>query len=69
MPRKETRPGPHHFSAPELKKVGVRILERKNNIWFQCETCGGTWSPALRTEGKLPRGYWKCPYHSCNAPA
>lgn len=66
MPRKETRPGPHHFSAPELKKVGVRILERESTIRLQCTACKGVWVPALQSEGKLPRGYWKCPHHVCN---
>lgn len=66
MKLKSTRPGPHHFSAPELQKVGVRILERHTTILLECEACGRYWSPMLQAGGKLPRGYWKCPEGRCN---
>ena len=63
----EERKGPRRFSAPELKKVGVTILERQRNIALLCDNCGAAWSPDLQAGGKLPRGYWKCP-NGCNDP-
>jgi len=56
---------PRWFSQPELKKVKITILERKETIHLQCEQCGQVWSPMLQQGGKLPRGYWHCP-NRCN---
>ncbi len=66
MQSKETRLGPHHFSAPELKKVGVRIHKMDQTVILVCEVCHCIWFPDLQTGGKLPRGYWKCPEGRCN---
>ena len=51
---------PKRFTTGELRKVGVKILD-KVNIRLQCEKCGQEWSPNLLPGGRLPRNYWKCP--------
>ncbi len=66
MPNEAERKGPHHFSEPELRSVGVRILERHSTSLLECEVCGCVWSPDLQTGGVLPRGYWECPEGRCN---
>ena len=49
----------------QISGLGVKLVNVQNMV-FECETCGQTWSPILRPNGgKLPRGYWKCP-NGCN---
>lgn len=67
-PKIATRPRrPHRFTAAELKRAGVTILN-PSNLLLACDQCGCGWSPNLVTGGKLPRGYWKCP-NGCNDDA
>jgi len=58
---------PRQYNETQLSKVGVEVLDR-THVHLRCKVCGTTWSPNLRTGGKLPRGYWKCP-NGCNASA
>lgn len=39
-----------------------------NSYRITCQVCGAQWVPALRKDGRLPTGYWRCP-KGCNAPA
>jgi serine/threonine protein kinase len=55
---------PRHFAKRELAKVGVQIAD-PHRIILRCSRCGQGWSPNLKSGGKLPRNYWKCPNH-CN---
>ncbi len=57
--------GPSRFTKGELAKVGVEIIS-ESNVGLKCAKCGQTWSPALRSGGKLPARYWQCP-NGCNA--
>jgi serine/threonine protein kinase len=57
-------PRPRRFSKRELARVGVQITDPQG-IVMHCSRCGQGWSPNLRSGGKLPRGYWKCP-NRCN---
>lgn len=50
---------PRRFSAPELARVGVEILNR-HRLLLRCAVCGSVWSPNVRSGGRLPRGYWRC---------
>jgi len=52
------------MSGPQLAKLGVQILNRYD-LELQCLTCGERWSPRPHPDGRLPRGYWKCP-NRCN---
>jgi hypothetical protein len=51
---------PHRCTSIELKKVGVVLLDKKD-ISLACENCGRQWSPMVGREGRLPKGYWRCP--------
>jgi len=55
---------PKRFSEGELKKVGVKVIDKKT-VRLECERCGQQWSPNLLSGGDFPRGYWKCP-EGCN---
>jgi len=33
---------------------------------YCCDHCRQVWSPKLRSGGRLPRGWWRCP-NGCNA--
>lgn len=66
MQTKTARRARQRFSEPELKKVGVRILERHTTVLLECQRCGTRWSPNLQTGGRLQAGYWKCP-EGCNS--
>jgi len=46
---------PKRFTPGELKKVGVRIVD-KNKVHLKCEICGSVWSPNLLSGGRLPGG-------------
>lgn len=58
------RVGARRFSAKELAKVEVSI-HCDRNPFLECESCGSIWTPILRSGGRMPRGYWKCP-RGCN---
>lgn len=64
--QKPNKPGPKRFSVPELARVGVEILARRNMVLLRCKRCGEKWQPMLGAGGRLPRGYWKCP-RGCNS--
>jgi hypothetical protein len=55
---------PRRFSDSELKLVKVEIVDASRVI-LRCVQCGSAWSPMLRSGGRLPRAYWKCP-GGCN---
>jgi hypothetical protein len=55
---------PKKVSNDELKKVGVKIISR-HTVLLECESCGQRWAPNIQGEGRMPRGYWKCP-NGCN---
>jgi hypothetical protein len=55
---------PRGFTENEMNKVGVTITDAYR-IRLQCKSCGCAWSPNLQSEGKLPKGYWRCP-NGCN---
>ena len=55
---------PRRFSEPELKRVQVEIIDPYRTV-LRCALCGWGWSPMLRSGGRLPKGYWKCP-GGCN---
>ena len=44
-----------------MKKGHVKLLD-EYNVSVICNECGTIWSPNLQSGGKLPRGWWKCPY-------
>jgi hypothetical protein len=48
----------------KLKRKHVTLVD-ESNLTFKCDKCGAVWSPNLREDGKLPRGYWRCP-NGCN---
>jgi hypothetical protein len=53
---------PNRNSPTQLRKVGVEQVEGADRACaFSCLRCGSRWSPNLRPNGRLPRGYWKCP--------
>lgn len=60
----QRRKRPADASAPELKKVGVTILN-EHPLELECDNCKHVWWPNLQEGGRLPRGYWKCP-DGCN---
>jgi hypothetical protein len=55
---------PRYLSPEQLARLGVSRLNRYDAV-LRCVTCGTTWSPKLRLDAKLPRGYWQCP-NKCN---
>ncbi|GMV81482.1 MAG: hypothetical protein AMXMBFR7_26660 [Planctomycetota bacterium] len=62
----ETRVGPKRCNKASLAKVGVTFGEGyPYRLSFLCDECGNEWWPNLKSGGKLPRGYWKCP-RGCN---
>ena len=58
---------PRRFSAVELAKCGVELLS-EDHVWLRCKPCQQTWSPNLRSGGRLPGRWWQCP-NACNADA
>ncbi len=55
---------PRRFTQGELAKIGVTILDERS-FQLKCDRCGVVWSPSLRSGGRLPRHYWRCP-RGCN---
>jgi hypothetical protein len=62
-PMKKTK-GPRYWSAIELKKVGVSILDGSGG-GLACDKCRSTWWTNLPSRRTRLRGYWKCP-KGCN---
>jgi hypothetical protein len=56
---------PKEPTKGELDRVGVEILDSQK-LLLKCKKCGQTWSPNALPGGRMPNGYWKCPY-GCNA--
>ena len=56
---------PHKYTPGQMDKAGVEVISQ-HNVWLRCKQCGQAWSPNLGREGRLPRGYWRCP-NGCNA--
>lgn len=56
---------PKSYTPGQLANAGLEMLDLS---WLRCMSCGAAWSPNLRTGGRLPRNYWKCP-NGCNAEA
>lgn len=56
---------PKRYNKNQLDRAGVELLDRG---FLLCKNCGISWSPNVRTGGKMTRGYWKCP-NGCNAEA
>ena len=52
------------FNESSLEKVNVKIADKKRTV-LKCKSCNQTWSPNLQINGRLPRGWWKCP-NGCN---
>jgi hypothetical protein len=57
---------PKEFSEKALKEFGVEIID-KESVILKCIKCQAVWSPNLLENGRLPRGYWRCPKRRCNA--
>lgn len=54
-----------HFRG--LQEITPGLYRAYNSFgWCRCQQCGQVWSPTLQTEGRLPRGWWKCP-NGCNS--
>jgi hypothetical protein len=61
--RKETADERGHtmeFTETALARVGVRITDNES-LWLQCRRCTQRWPVNLKSGGKLPRHYWRCP--------
>ncbi len=39
-------------------------LDRRRGV-YRCLDCGQAWVPNISAGGRLPNGWWKCPY-DCN---
>ena len=55
------------LTESSLNRVGVTLID-EDQPWFQCQYCGGTWTYRLLPGGRLPRRWWWCAHHECNAP-
>ncbi len=56
---------PKRCTERELAKVAVQLTDPLRLI-LHCRQCGRGWSPNIKSGGKLPRGYWRCP-SGCNS--
>ncbi len=54
------------ITPDRLSEVNLSI-EQENPLVLRCNTCGATWSPKQRSNGKLVRQSWCCP-NGCNCP-
>ena len=52
----------------KARQKNVTVDDESVRLVVICNQCGAKWSPNLRTGGRLPRGWWKCP-NGCNAQA
>ena len=55
---------PRYPTADELEGVNVSLAQENPPV-FRGNTCGTTWTPELRSNGKLARRAWCCP-NGCN---
>ncbi len=55
---------PRFPTAEELAGVNVSIAQEEPLV-LSCNNCGTTWTPELRSNGKLARRTWCCP-NGCN---
>jgi len=55
---------PNRFTDGELRTVGIEITDG-DRIRLRCRSCGASWSPNLRTRGRMPNHYWWC-LNGCN---
>ena len=55
---------PRYATAEDLEGVNVAIAQ-DSPLVLRCNTCGTTWTPELRSNGKLARRAWCCP-NGCN---
>jgi hypothetical protein len=46
---------------PSLEKVGVELLD-EDQPELKCKVCGESWVPRILADGRLPRGWWRCPH-------
>jgi hypothetical protein len=60
MPLSPAPVRPRRCTEGQLKKVGVTLCDR-HRLVLRCDACGQVWSLNVLPEGRLPRGYWKCP--------
>jgi len=59
--------GPRSFTASELNKVGVTLIDDPSGNCLECQKCG-VWYVNQPVGGtRFGRGYWKCP-NGCNDP-
>jgi DNA-binding transcriptional MerR regulator len=65
-PQRGAVSSPRTYSAHELRKVGVEILDEDNHR-LRCVTCHTIWDFTMTPGGRLPKGYWHCP-EGCNHP-
>ncbi len=57
-----------YFKAHHAKVKKHRVTARYRfgrGVDYVCDECGTEWSPGLKTGGKLPRLFWRCP-EGCN---
>lgn len=47
-----------------LRSVGVDVVD-SHSVRLRCQVCAQAWSPNLRSSGRLPRLYYRCP-NGCN---
>jgi excisionase family DNA binding protein len=55
---------PREITPEELELVQVTLIQQDPPV-LQCKTCGTTWTPGLKPNGKLARRAWACP-NGCN---
>jgi excisionase family DNA binding protein len=65
--RRHSRGGrtPRYPTAEELDEVDVTIAQEQPLV-LRCNSCATTWTPEVRSNGKLARGAWRCP-NGCNS--
>jgi hypothetical protein len=66
--RKATAGGDLAAGLPNWKRDLLDNNYAPYNVILRCTACGWVWSPNLRSGGRLPKGYWKCP-GGCNHDA
>lgn len=57
--------GPRRFTASELARVGMVIIDL-NKGHIGCKHCGDGGLISLRPGGRREHGWWRCP-RGCNA--
>ena len=48
------------------RRAGVTAYDGGSNVVIECNECGYSWMPMLRSGGHFYRGWRKCP-NGCNA--